>query len=545
MDIVVTPYALTSAAASVVAACVAAVAWRRRDVAGGTTLALLMAAVAEWSLGAAVEYAAVGVAAKVLLSKIEYLGAVTAPVFLLLFALEHGRRDRWLTRRTILPLFVVPLLTLGLAATNERHGLIWSGFAPSPAGHNLLIYRHGPWYWVGVVGYSYLALLTGTALLVQAAARFPAAYRRQTAALLAGLAVPWVGDLCYNAGLVPIPGLEVTPLLLTVTGVVLLGTIFGFRLFDVVPVAREALIETMPDGVLALDARGRVADINPAARRLLAVPAGDGPGRPAEAILASWPGLARWVRDNPAGARGGEVSLDDFADRHLEVSAAPLRDRRGRETGRLLVLRDVTGRRRAEADLRQALARQQAQLMEIELLQAELREQAIRDSLTGLFNRRLLDEALERELRVAGRDGEPVGLVVLDLDHFKRLNDTHGHQAGDAVLAAFGRFLGARARPGDTVCRFGGEEFVAILPGAGAEAAWARAEEWRAAWAEVAVPHGGESLRGTLSSGVAAFPAHGTTPVALLAAGDLALYDAKAGGRNRVSLCQQRFAQAA
>ena len=349
--------------------------------------------------------------------------------------------DRWLTRRTVGGLFLVPLLTLGLAATNERHGLIWSGFAPGPAGQNLLIYHHGPAYWAGLVGYSYLALLLGSALLVRAALRFPGVYRRQTAALLAGVAVPWAGDLCYNLGLVPIPGLEVTPLLLTFSGAALAGSIFRFRLFDLVPVAREALIEMMPDGVLVLDAQGRLVDINPAARRLLEVPDGDGPGQPAAAVLAAWPALAQWLRDDLRNVRG-EVPLDGFAGRrHLELSVTPLRDRRGRETGRLVLMRDITARKRAEADLQRAYEHQRDQLVEIELLQAELREQAIRDPLTGLFNRRHFDAVMARELARAAQSGGMVSLVAVDLDHFKSLNDTHGHPAGDAILAAFGRFF--------------------------------------------------------------------------------------------------------
>ena len=544
MAFVVTPYAVSSAVTALAAACVAGMAWRRRTVAGGLTLALLMPAVAEWSLGAAFEYASVGVAAKVAWSKWEYIGAVSSPVLFLLFALEYKRMDRWLTRRNVYGLFAVPLLTLGLAATNERHGLIWSGFAPGPAGQNLLIYHHGPAYWASLVGYSYLALLLGSALLVRAALRFPAVYRRQTAALLAGVAVPWAGDLCYNLGLVPIPGLEVTPLLLTFSGAALAGSIFRFRLFDLVPVAREALIEMMPEGVLVLDAQSRLVDINPAARRLLDVPDGDGPGsRRRRSWRLARPGAVAAGRTLERARRGAAGRLRGPTLPGTSVS--PLRDRRGRGTGRLVLMRDVTARKRAEADLQRAYEQQRDQLVEIKLLQSELREQAIRDPLTGLFNRRHFDAVMARELARAAQSSGTVSLVAVDLDHFKSLNDTHGHPAGDAVLAAFGDFLQARTWAGETVCRIGGEEFVVILPGTTPGAAFERADQWRSDWAGGAVAHGGRALRGTLSGGIAAFPDHGATPDEVLGAADLALYDAKAAGRNRVALSPCPLAQAA
>ena len=111
-----------------------------------------MLAAASWSAFTALEYAAVGIPGKVFWAKLEYLGVVSAPVFFLLLALEYHGSERWLSRRKLLFLAVIPLITQMLALTNEAHGLIWSNFVPSSAGQNLLIYGHGPWYYVGVVG---------------------------------------------------------------------------------------------------------------------------------------------------------------------------------------------------------------------------------------------------------------------------------------------------------------------------------------------------------------------------------------------------------
>jgi diguanylate cyclase (GGDEF)-like protein len=166
-----------------------------------------------------------------------------------------------------------------------------------------------------------------------------------------------------------------------------------------------------------------------------------------------------------------------------------------------------------------------------------LQEQAIRDPLTGLHNRRYLDETLPRELQRAERAGQPVGIIMLDIDHFKRFNDTYGHDAGDTVLRAVGAFLKEHTRGADIACRYGGEEFTLVLPGASLADTQQRAEELRAGIQTLAVQHGEQPLaQVTISLGVAVFPAHGTTAESLIRAADQALYQAKRNGRNRIEV---------
>ncbi|MDI6772395.1 MAG: diguanylate cyclase [bacterium] len=168
-------------------------------------------------------------------------------------------------------------------------------------------------------------------------------------------------------------------------------------------------------------------------------------------------------------------------------------------------------------------------------LRETLRSQSVRDPLTGLFNRRYMEETLEREIRRAERSGRPLSVMMLDLDHFKQFNDTFGHSAGDALLRELGGMLRANLRAGDIACRFGGEEFVLILPEAAPDCARTRAEQFREAAKHLHVSHLGESLGPvTVSLGVAAFPEHGTSGEALLEAADAALYRAKSEGRDRV-----------
>ena len=174
------------------------------------------------------------------------------------------------------------------------------------------------------------------------------------------------------------------------------------------------------------------------------------------------------------------------------------------------------------------------QLTEIENLQTQLREQAIRDALTGLFNRRYMQETLPRELARARRDNNPLSIMIMDLDHFKRVNDTHGHRAGDHLLQALAELLIQHTRAGDIVCRYGGEEFVVIMPGAELSNCWQRGEQLRIDVAKLHVRYSGRDLNLTLSIGIAAYPDHGKTGEEILIMADRALYQAKQSGRNRV-----------
>jgi diguanylate cyclase (GGDEF)-like protein len=168
-------------------------------------------------------------------------------------------------------------------------------------------------------------------------------------------------------------------------------------------------------------------------------------------------------------------------------------------------------------------------------LREALRQQSIRDSLTGLFNRRYMEETLEREIRRAEREKKPVGIIMFDIDHFKNFNDLSGHDGGDAMLRELGAYLSKSMRGGDIVCRYGGEEFVAVLPGASLEETRKRAEDLRQGVKEMPVYHLGKPLgRCTISLGVSAFPDHGLNSEIILKGADSALYRAKNEGRDKV-----------
>lgn len=302
------------------------------------------------------------------------------------------------------------------------------------------------------------------------------------------------------------------------------------------------------DAIIIMDNDGRIAYWNPAAERIFGHTHEEAMGKELHAFL----GAARYYeaygkasqrfRFTGEGAAIGKT-LELAAVRKdgtefpidLSVSAVRLGDK----WSAVGIMRDITERKRMEAQLKASLA-------EKEVLVQSLNELATHDGLTGLYNHRTFYALLEDELARAIRFDRPVSLLMLDIDHFKRVNDVHGHLAGDAVLKGLSELLGRRARAIDRVCRYGGEEITVILPEINLDAAVNVAERLRArVEAQPFDVNAGAPLHITVSIGVASFPAHADSAQALVAAADAALYAAKQGGRNRISRYEPALAQAA
>jgi diguanylate cyclase (GGDEF)-like protein/PAS domain S-box-containing protein len=221
--------------------------------------------------------------------------------------------------------------------------------------------------------------------------------------------------------------------------------------------------------------------------------------------------------------------------------------RESEQGGVLIFSEDITERKQVQerlqnlnAELEQRVQERTAHLQqaldETERLRQELREQAIRDPLTGLYNRRFLEESLNREIARARRVDTALGILMLDMDGFKQVNDTWGHAAGDGVLREVGRLLLANVRAADVVCRYGGDEFIVVLPGASVDAATTRAENLCQLLRHAAFEFRDMKLpEATFSVGVAAYPEQGRAGADLLGAADAALYRAKQDGGGRVS----------
>lgn len=191
--------------------------------------------------------------------------------------------------------------------------------------------------------------------------------------------------------------------------------------------------------------------------------------------------------------------------------------------------------KKAERDLQEHANELELRNKELALLSEAFRLLSIIDPLTGLFNRRSMETVLEKEVSQAVRQQWPLSVIMIDIDHFKRVNDTFGHEAGDLVLQELGRHLMGSIRMEDVACRYGGEEFCLILPNSASENAQQRAEEMIGAFKRLPLNYNGIAIGPvTISAGVAAYPKHGSTPHDLLKASDNALYRAKSEGRDKV-----------
>lgn len=247
----------------------------------------------------------------------------------------------------------------------------------------------------------------------------------------------------------------------------------------------------------------------------------------------------RAAGDNPLAHTGplrheGEFFRKDGSRLWIETVSVPVFDDDGAHIGYFGITRDSTERKRAEHALREANQQLEVQLRRIHELHEQMREQAIRDDLTGVHNRRHFVAVAEHELERARRHGATLSLVMMDVDHFKNVNDAYGHLTGDAALKAVGSMLSATTRAGDLACRLGGEEFAVLLLGMGHEGAIERAETWRSTLAEMTILADGTALQLTASFGVATCPEQAGTLAELMRVADTRMYRAKSLGRDRV-----------
>ncbi|NEU76153.1 diguanylate cyclase [Hassallia byssoidea VB512170] len=512
---------------AIISAIVAFGAWQRRKTSSvSKPFILMMLAIALYAMVAAMEAGAIALKDKIFWSKLEYLGSGSVITLFLIFAIHFTNKRPWLTSRNTVLLWIIPALNVAMVATNEWHNLIWHGFLPDPHKSNVVIYQHNiGFFWVMACIYVYT--LAGILLLTKRALLPSILYRHQSCMVLAGALIPLLGASAYMLHLTP-PGLNITPMSFMLTGLICAVNIFRFRMFDLVPVARDILIDSMSDGVLVLDVQNRILDINPAAQNLIGTTA-HLIGQSAEQVLSKWQYNITYHEYECVNT---EILIDSATLRYLELQITPLRDRRRQLTGYLLILRDITQRHQAEVELRQANERLRLQVLEIETLQAQLREQAMQDGLTGLFNRRYFDSSLQRELVRAAQESYPVAVILMDIDYFKKINDTFGHQAGDRVLQVFADLLRQYSRSTDIVCRYGGEEFVLALPGITLNNAFQRAEQIRLSFQAARVKFADKEINTTVSGGISVFPEQGKTSDELLQVADKALYIAKAYGRN-------------
>lgn len=229
---------------------------------------LLMLMIAEWSLMSTLESASITIQAKVFWSKLEYIGAMTTPVFFLRYAIGIAEiRNHWLTRKYWL-FWLMPFLVIILTAINELHLLTWTRFTWSEAGNNILTYHHGPVFYAGMA-YSLILVLFAQTLIINALPDLPATFKRQAWSIIIACIFPFTAALIYATGHTPLEGLNITILSFSISGLVLLFGITRYRMFDIAPFARRRLTEILNDAILLVDNDLKIIYHNPAASELL------------------------------------------------------------------------------------------------------------------------------------------------------------------------------------------------------------------------------------------------------------------------------------
>jgi diguanylate cyclase (GGDEF)-like protein/PAS domain S-box-containing protein len=504
----------------------AAYAWGRRNEPAAKPLILIFFLGAVWAFGYGMDMASSDLQVKIRWMQIYWTTASVGSLLFLLLVLEHLELTSWLKRGRLVVLLIPSLLLIALVWSLPHHKLLMYDFTVEQLDSLDILQKKN-----GILFNPIFLVLQGISLvsyylLIRSLPSANQIKRRQSITILCALLIPFLVNIPTILDINPIKGFDFTPHALVLSSGIFAFAIFGYRWLDIIPLARTALVESIPVGVIVVDAKNRIVDINPSAKQFLQVDDSI-VGQESQTALARFDPILHSQTDERFN-KDIKVDLPTGKSKYIDLHIIPLKNQEGQFNGSILTLHDVTERK-------QASERLQAQLTEIESLHAQLHEQAIRDALTGLFNRGYLNDMLERETHRAQRHQHPLSLLMIEIDSFKRFNDNFGHEAGDVTLQQVAQLIQANTRTDDIACRFGGDEFTLIMPETTLESAVQCAERLRESAAVLPLQYNGKPLDSlTLSIGVAVFPKHGETGALALRAADEAMYQAKQAGKNRV-----------
>jgi PAS domain S-box-containing protein len=351
MNFTLTPYNGVLLALGIVAIAIAGYAWKKRTTPGALPLSLLAFATFVWLVSYAMELSSQTLPVALQWVRLEFAGIVVVPVAWLWFAAEYTGSWVWLNRRRVWLLSIVPLITMIVILTSEYHRQFWQSVVLITDGpFTVFNSTFGAWFWVHTA-YSYLCLLSGTYLIVDFIRRTPGLFRGQIGAMLVTVAAPWIGNVIYLSDLSLWGKLDLTPFVFTVSLTAIAWSVFGFRLLEIRPIARDMVLQSMGDGVIAVDEQGRIIEVNRAAQMVIGLPASRIVGKLAREVMAQWPEVVARYRNVTEIAEEIEVEVD-AKRRWFDVRISPIYDARRVYRGRLFVWRDVTEERRIREELR-------------------------------------------------------------------------------------------------------------------------------------------------------------------------------------------------
>lgn len=683
MQIQLSPYLIPLILCALVAAGLTIFAMRHRSAPAGEPITALLFEITVWIVFHLLEFSSVDANQKLLWARLAFLVIISIPPTWFLFAIYYTSPKKTLPAIIKAGLYIPLAITLAMAATSAQHHILWSA---REWNGNYITLVQPFWLWLHLI-YSYGVVIGGYAVLVYRYFKSSKPYRNQLLLVLVTGILPFIVNVYYVFGFDPTKGPSPLPVLFALSGIAAAAVLLRFRYLDLVPVAHDLVIRSLSDGLVTLDSSDRILEINPAGEHILGLSAADAVGQAGVDVLGEW--FDRIVLHGRKGANPEEVSLGKGVEaRQYDVMTAPLIDRRGENSGNLVILRDITRRKRMEqaereqrflaealrdtaaalnstleitevldsilsyvervvphkaasimlieagvarvargrgykelgiwdfikgtkfrvsdiANLRfmvetgqpyvvtdtldahdwvsfqetswirsnvcapiiikgttsgfinldsdvpgffnelhaerlQAFANQSAIALENARLYRELQQLASTDELTSLFNRRRFFELGHSELERSQRFGHPLTLMIMDADHFKRVNDSLGHTAGDQVLRGIARRCRANLRNIDIVARYGGDEFVFLLLESDEATALPAAQRILSAITSAPFETDGGPVNLTVSMGMAQLDDHTRDLTTMIKHADQALYRAKQTGRNMICVWEFR-----
>ncbi len=457
-----------------------------------------------WSICYAMELILPTVSGKQIASNFAFMAISALPVAWLATVMNFSGSGRRFSRLTPF-LLIIPLLTALVVWTNPwHHFFIQRLYLDVNGAFPILKAEYGPWFWVHSA-YTYSLFVISIGILIGLMARTSRRYIGQPLTLLIGMLIPLLWNVLYVFDVLPFRRLDLTPYLYSLSGIVFWIGLVYTHLFDILPVARDMVMDAIRDVVVIMDLQDRVVDLNPAARAVFAwFEHDDLISKPVEQVFSKWPAILALLLDRKSVSRPLDlVLLREDRKLHYQVSLVRLRDSQGAQIGRMLMLHDITDRKHMEEELRRLV---------------------VTDPLTELGNRRMFFNALESEFARAKRYQTGYCLIMLDLDHYKSINDRFSHMVGDEALRLAADAIRKTARQSDLAARYGGDEFVLLLPNTTLQGAVQLAERLRKAINQCQLSVG-ERL--TASAGVADYEPADQGSEDLLLRVDHALYHAK------------------
>ena len=357
MEFQYSPYVIPLIVAAVLSDGVVVYLWpRRRTTPKIFFLVLLGLASAIWSLGYALEIAGADLATKIFWAKTQYIGISLVPFLWMAFIAQYSNVSSQTINRGAPFLLIISLVTVILAFTNERHGLLWEKTYIYRAGNfSSLGIVHGPWFWI-YFAYSYALIAIGTFVGIRSLGRMKGIYRGQVVALLIAVAAPWIGNFLYILGLSPIPQLDLTPFAMSISVLAFTWGVTGFHLLDLSPIARDIVVEEMNSGMIVLNAQNHIVDANPTALKMLNQSASQVVGQTVPNVFGNMPGLIQRYIDVTEITEEIAIGEGD-ARRWYEVSISPIHDKQKAIGGRVITIMDISERKRMEILLQESEAR--------------------------------------------------------------------------------------------------------------------------------------------------------------------------------------------